>query len=136
MPRALLAVPLALAALAAGCGQAGSSANKFNGDEHDVAAKVEQLQSAGETGDAKEICDKVLAKQLRDEMQAPGSNCEQELDDAIKDADDFGLDVQKVTIAGDTATAQVKGRDQGAERVREFRFVREGGDWRVTSLGS
>jgi hypothetical protein len=132
MPRALIVVPLALAALAAGCAQTGSSANKFNGAEHDVAAKVEQLQSAGESGDAKEICDKVLATQLRDKMQAAGSSCEQELDKAIKDADDFDLAVEKVTITGDTATAAVKGRDN----VREFEFVREGGDWRATSLGS
>ena len=92
MHRALLAVPLVLAALAAGCGSAtGSAANNFKGEEQQVAAKVEELQSAGEAGDAKKICDEVLAKQLRDEMQAGGSNCEQELDKAIKDADDFDL---------------------------------------------
>jgi hypothetical protein len=132
MPRALFAVPLALAALASGCAGANSSSNKFKGEDHNVAAQVEKLQSAGETGDAKEICDELLAKQLRDRMQAGGSNCEQELDKAIKDADDFDLDVQKVTISGDTATAQVKGRDE----VRELELTREGGGWRVTSLGS
>jgi uncharacterized cupredoxin-like copper-binding protein len=136
MPRALLAVPLALAALAAGCAQAGSSAGKFNGEQHNVAAKIEQLQSAGESGDAKEICDEVLAKQLRDEMQAGSSNCEQQLDEALKDADDFDLEVEKVTVAGNTATAQVKARDGSGDRVREFELTREGGDWRVTSLGS
>jgi hypothetical protein len=132
MSRAVPAVLLALAALASGCGAAGSSANNFDGEQHDVAAKVEQLQSAGETGDAKEICDEVLAKQLRDEIQEAGSNCERELDRAIKDADDFDLDVEKVTVTGNTATAQVKERDG----VRAFEFVREGNDWRATSLGS
>jgi hypothetical protein len=132
MSRVFPAVLLAVAALASGCGATGSSANNFDGAQHDVAAKVEQLQSAGETGDAKEICDEVLSKQLRDEIQEGGSNCERELDDALKDADDFDLDVEKVTVTGNTATAQVKGRDE----VRELELAREADDWRVTSLGS
>ena len=136
MPRAFLAVPLVLAALAAGCGASTSSAGDFEGEERRVADVVEKLQSAGETGDAAEICDEVLARQLRDEMQAAGANCEQELDKAIKDADDFELEVEDVTISGDTATAKVRGQDQGEERVRDFEFVREGNGWRATSLGS
>jgi hypothetical protein len=72
---------------------------------------------------------------LRDEIQEAGSSCEQEMDKAIKDADDFELDVEDVTISGEKATAKVKGRDQGEERVRDFEFVREGDDWRATSLG-
>ena len=55
---------------------------------------------------------------------------------AIKDADDFDLDVEDVTIDGNQATAKVKGRDGDEDRVREFEFVREGRDWRATSLGS
>jgi hypothetical protein len=136
MPRAFLAVPLVLAALAAGCGASQSSAGDFEGEERRVADVVEKLQSAGETGDAAEICDEVLAEQLREEMQAAGANCEQELDKAIKDADDFELEVEDVTISGDSATAKVRGQDQGEERVRDFEFVREGNGWRATSLGS
>jgi cell division protein FtsI/penicillin-binding protein 2 len=135
MPRALLAVPLVLAALAAGCAGSPSSAGDFQGEEKRVAEVVEKLQSAGETGDAAEICDEVLAKQLRDQIQEAGSSCEQELDKAIKDADDFDLEVEDVTISGKTATAKVKGRDRGEERVREFQFVREGAAWRATDLG-
>ena len=125
-----------LAALAAGCGASASSAGDFEGEERRVADVVEQLQSAGETGDAAEICDEVLASDLREEMQAAGANCEQELEKAIQDADDFELEVEDVTIRGDSATAKVRGRDQGEERVRDFEFVREGSGWRATSLGS
>jgi hypothetical protein len=136
MSRASLAVPLLLAALAAGCGASGSSAGEFEGEERRVADVVEKLQSAGETGDAAEICNEVLASELREEMQAAGANCEQELDKAIQDADDFELEVEDVTITGDTATAKVRGHDGGEERVRDFEFVREDGGWRATSLGS
>jgi len=136
MPRARLAVPLVLAALAAGCGASTSSAGDFEGEERRVADLVEKLQSAGETGDAAEICDEVLSQELRDQIQEAGASCEQELDKAIKDADDFELEVEDVTISGDSATAKVRGRDQGEERVRDFEFVREGNGWRATSLGS
>jgi hypothetical protein len=135
MPRAVLAVPLILAALATGCAGNGSSAGKFQGEERKVADKVEKLQSAGQSGDAKTICDDVLAKRLRERIQAAGSDCERELDKAIKDADDFELDVEDVTVTGDTATAKVKGRAGGGERVRDIRFVREGTDWRATDIG-
>lgn len=136
MYRALLAALLVLAALVSGCTGSASSAGDFEGEEKRVAEVVEQLQSAGETGDAAEICDDVLAKQLRDQIQEAGSTCEQELEQAITDADDFELDVEDVTIQGNTASARVKGRDRGEERVREFEFVREGQSWRATSLGS
>jgi hypothetical protein len=135
MPPRLLAVVLALAAVASGCAGDSSSADDFQGEERRVADVVEKLQSAGQTGDAAEICDEVLAKQLRDEIQAAGSNCEREIDKAIKDADDFDLEVEDVTITGNSATAKVKGRDRGEERVRDFEFVREGPNWRATSLG-
>jgi hypothetical protein len=136
MSRAHFAVVLALAALASGCGASGSSAGDFEGEEKRVADVVEQLQSAGEAGDAAEICNEVLAKELRDQIQEAGASCEQELEKAINDADDFELDVEDVTISGNSATAKVKGRDGGEERVRDFEFVREGSDWRATSLGS
>ena len=136
MPRALLAVPLVLAALACGCTGSSSSATRFEGEEGQVADQVEKLQSAGESGNAKEICDELLARELREQMQASGSDCERELDKAIKDADDFDLEVESVTITGDTATAKVKGRDGDADRVRDYEFVREGSSWRASSLGS
>jgi hypothetical protein len=136
MSRAVLAVPFLLAALASACNGSSSSAGDFEGEEKKVAEVVEKLQSAGETGDAGAICADVLARRLREQIQEAGSTCEQELEKAIKDADDFDLDVEDVTIQGNSATAKVKGQDQGEERVRDFEFVREGDEWRATSLGA
>jgi len=136
MRLAFLAVLLVLAALANGCGAAASSAGDFEGEEQAVAEVVERIQSAGEGGDATEICDEVLATALRDAIAESGSTCEQELDKAITDADDFDLEVEEVTVDGAEATARVRGRDGDAERVRELQFTREGDDWRATALGS
>jgi hypothetical protein len=70
-------------------------------------------------------------------MAAGGSTCAQQLDDALKDADDNDLSVEAVTVDGTTATARVKGRIGGDEdAVRTLEFERSGQDWRITSLGS
>jgi hypothetical protein len=136
MRRSLAAVPLVLAALAAGCNSGASSTSDFEGEEKRVAEVVEDLQSAGETGDARAICEDIVATSLSDRIKAAGSTCEQELEKAIEDADDFELEVEDVTIQGDTATAKVRGQDKGAERVRTFEFEREGSSWRATDLGT
>ena len=136
MRRSFLALPLALAALAAGCNGGASSASDFEGEEKKVADKVEKLETAGKAGDAKEICTEVLAKSVSDQIAQAGSSCEEELDKAIKDADDFSLDVEDVTINGDTATAKVKGKERGKDQVRTFQFERDGSEWRATTLGS
>jgi hypothetical protein len=136
MRRSLFALPFVLAAFVAGCTSGSSSSTDFQGEQQQVADVVEKLQSAGEAGDAREICEDVLAKSLADQIRAAGSTCEQELDKAIKDADDFDLDVESVTIEGDRATARVKGQDRGEDRVRTFEFEREGSGWRATSLGA
>jgi hypothetical protein len=134
MRRSLAAVPLVLAALAAGCNGGASSAGDFEGEEEKVAEVVEDLQSAGETGDARAICEDILATSLSDQIKAAGSTCEQEMDKAIQDADDFDLDVEDVAIQGDTATVKVKGGD--GDEVRTFEFEREGSSWRATDLGA
>jgi hypothetical protein len=136
MRRSLAAVPLVLAALATGCAGGASSSDEFAGEEKQVADVVEKLQSAGETGDAREICEEILATSLSERIKAAGSTCEQELDKAIKDADDFDLEVEDVTIQGNTATARVKGREGDSDKVRTFEFERERSGWRATNLGA
>ena len=136
MRRTFVASFLLLALLAAGCTSGASSANDFEGEQKAVADVVEDLQSAGETGDAGKICTDILARSLADEIRAAGSSCEQELDKAIGDADDFDLSVEEVTVDGDTATAEVKGREGDRDQVRTFEFERDGDSWRATSFGS
>ena len=135
MRRSLLAVPLLLAALAAGCTSGASSTSDFEGEEKQVADQVEKLETAGKSTDAKAICTEILAKSFSEEIDRAGSTCEDEVDKAIKDADDYDLEVEDVTISGDTATAKVKGSVGDEDAVRDFEFVREGKDWRATKLG-
>jgi hypothetical protein len=136
MRRVSRAVPLVLAVLAVGCGADPSSSADFEGEEKAVADQVEKIQSAGEARDAKELCDDVLATQLREAISAAGSSCEVELDKAIRDADDFTLEVEDVAITGDTAVATVKAGSGDDAPTRDFEFERDGQTWRATSLGT
>ena len=56
------------------------------------------------------------------------------MDRAIKDANDYDLQVRSVKITGDNATAQVRQGDDG--EVATFSFVKEGGVWKASALGS
>jgi hypothetical protein len=136
MRRSVLALPLALAALTAGCGASDSTSAGFEGQEKAVADQVEKIQSAGESRDAKQLCDDVLATELREAIAAAGSSCEVELDKAIRDADDFELTVEDVTITGTTAVAKVRTGSGDDEETRDFEFERDGSTWRATSLGA
>ncbi len=128
----LLAAVLALAGCTASGGSGSSS--KFTGAQGDVAKVVADLQQAGERKDAGKICTEILSRRLVDQLGQAGTSCGQEMDKAIKDADDFNLTVQRVTVTGTNATALVRRGTDGPTST--FRFVREGGRWKATDLGS
>ena len=128
-------VVVLLAVLAfAGCGAEAqpSSVDNFQGEQRVVAQKVEDLQEAGEGRNPEDICSEILADSLVQQLEAAGANCADEMEKAIDDADDFDLDVVKVTINGTTATVEVRRGEDGPTETMEFE--REGSQWRATSL--
>ena len=130
---ALIAAVLALALT--GCGAASSTQNsKFKGAQQDVVKVVDSLAQAGSRGDADKICSEILAKQLVTEIKSAGGDCVTEMDRAIKDASDYDLQVTSVKINGNNATAQVRQGKNG--QTATFTFVKEGGAWKASALGS
>ena len=134
-PHALLAVPaVALALAIAGCGSATeSSAEDFRGQEREVAQLVDDLQEAAADGDAEQICGRILATELSNSIRAGDSQCADEMEKAIADANDFEIEVVDVTVTGTTARATVRQGDDG--RTAELAFERDGDAWRATSFG-
>src|SRR5919107_1020126 len=133
MKRVVLAL-LTLVAFA-GCGAQAqtSSADKFSDpDQKAVAEKIEDLEAAGRRGQADDICTDILAKTLVSQLDAAGTDCATEMQKAIDDATQFDLNVQKVTINGNEATAEVKQGDDGPTET--MTFAKENGDWRATAL--
>src|SRR4051812_26353966 len=134
MPRAaLLAAVLALVLSA--CGAATNTQDsKFKGAQQDVVKVVDDLARAGSQGKAETICTEILAKQLVDELKSAGGDCVTEMDRAIKDATDYDLQVTSVKVNGNNATAQVRQGDKG--QTATFTFVKEGGAWKASALGT
>jgi PBP1b-binding outer membrane lipoprotein LpoB len=131
-----LAVLIVIAAVVlAGCGAQAdqtSSVDKFQGEERAVAQKIEDLQEAGESRKPEDICSQILSRTLVSQLEAAGADCASEMEKAIDDADDYDLDVQKVTVTGSTATASVRRGDDGPTETMEF--TKENGEWRATAL--
>jgi len=129
-----LAVLIALfaAMLLTGCTQTQTTSNDFTGERKQVADRVADLADDGQRKRADAICENLLADELVKQVSAAGSSCAAEMKKAIDDADDFDLDVQKVTVSGSTATADVRRGDDGPTVT--MRFAKENGQWRATSL--
>jgi hypothetical protein len=130
----VLALLLAAAGLATGCGTAGSdSAKDFSGVREDVAGTVEDLESAARSSDEDEICTRLLAGALIDTLRSGGQSCTSAVSDALDDADTFDLTVKSVTVTGDKATAVVDSKEKTANDT--FALVKEGGRWKISSFG-
>jgi hypothetical protein len=135
MKRVVLAVLLTAAIAGCGTQSSSSSADKFtNADQKAVAQKVEDLESAGKRGKAEDICSDILAQSLVTQLKSAGTDCASEMKKAIDDANEFNLTVEKVTVNGTTATAEVKQGDDGPTETMQF--TKEGGQWRATSLSN
>jgi hypothetical protein len=130
----LAALPFALGA----CGQAAKdSASDFKGDQKNVAQTVEDLQSFARKGETDKICTELLARDLVAKITSSSKHpCDQALKDAIADADAFELQVQKVTVAGDKATAVVKSEAGDTNRTETLQLVRDRNAWKIASLGT
>jgi hypothetical protein len=132
--RRLVLLPLLLLA---GCGQAQTSANEFEGDEKAVAQTIEDLQAAAQGRKPAEICSDILSRALADKLKSSGNDCVREMEKVTSDADDFELEVTEVSVTGTTATATVKARKGGDDDAETtFSLAREDGDWRLTDLGA
>jgi hypothetical protein len=133
---------LAACALALGaCGQSSKdSAKDFTGEQKAVAQTIEDLQIQGSkrTSDsARKICSDLLAPALAARIkQASSRPCDAVVKDALGDADAFELQVEKVTINGDRATAVVSSQAHGEkDRTDTLTLEKVAGAWKIASLG-
>jgi hypothetical protein len=133
-----LALIAVLATVVSGCGRVEEDSDKdFKGEQQRVAKAVEDLQDAGSERDENRICERLLARELVQRLkQAGAADCASAIDDVLKDADAFELDVKKVTLEGTTASAVVESDGGDRKRTDTLRLVRERGEWRIASLGS
>lgn len=132
--RPVLALCLLALTLAA-CGAAPrDSAEEFKGEQATVASAVEDLESAARDTDAGEACTKLFAAGLLATLKERGTDCEDAVEDAFKDADALDLTVDKVSINGTKATVTVTSGTGSNKKTDTLALEKAGAGWRISSL--
>jgi hypothetical protein len=117
-------------AFAIGCSQSADSTGDFEGAKKDVAQVVEDLQDASVDDDPQKICNEILAPAL---VRTAEGGCVRAIDQALKDADTYELEVTDVRITGANARARVEaGRDK--DQVETIELVKVGRAWKISRL--
>jgi hypothetical protein len=120
----------AVAALA-GCGSSGPS------DDELVARTVASFGRATAAGDYRTLCDRLLAPTLVDKVEQIGLPCTEAMSTALGEVKNPSLTVGKVTVRGDTASADIRTSASGQAPSRDtLELRRVDGTWRIASLGS
>jgi hypothetical protein len=134
MGRLHASVTLAAVAIAlGGCTATPPSSSKnFQGAERDVAKVVDDISTAGRGGDPEKLCNEIFTAELANRFKAGNSTCVDEVEKAMRDVNDYDIEVTDVTVTGNTATAKVKQGKEG--RTGTFGFERVGNAWRASSL--
>jgi len=133
---AVIALAAAAAVLVAGCAgqQTSNNADDFSGEDKAVAQVVDDLAEAGMKGEAGDICNTLFTAEVADALNQGNRNCQDAVDDQLDDASSFELDVVKVDVTGDTATAVVRSEFDGTEEDRALSFQKVNGTWRIAGL--
>lgn len=125
-----------LCVLVAGCG--GGGADKpaaIKGPAKEVAAVVQRFEKAMRTGDYRIVCDELLSASVRE--RSGGGDCARILQQRAADVKRPRIRIDAIEVAGDSATARVHTTAAGQASVADtIRLVREGGRFRIASLGS
>lgn len=136
--RLLLPLPVLAALTLSACGQSTTTTvpKGLTGAQADVAQRVKDLADAGRKRDAEKICTDLLAPDVVKRIDtASKRSCKDVLDDALADADAFGLEVKKVTVQGSRATVVVTSEAGKRDTTDTLGFVKVGGTWKVAALG-
>src|SRR3954454_22553900 len=122
-------VALAAAALAlAGCGSGPS-------DEQQVRTAVEAFSDATVAKDYQRLCDDLLAPALVEKIKQAGLPCEVALQRGLGDVRQPKLTLGRVTVQGDSATADVRTSAAGQKPSHDtLKLSKVAGDWRIASL--
>ena len=105
-----------------------------SGTAKEITTTVDRLERAVAAHDFREICDELFTKAARE--RSGGADCAKQLRDAAGEVRRPTIAIAGISVEGDRAVVTVRTRAEGQARVSdELRLRREGGRWRVESLG-
>lgn len=133
-PSRVIAVLLAVGAAGLGaCGDSGSEA----ADKEAVKTVVERFTTAFAKNDSGEICNRLLADELRRSVESVGLTCEQAISESAKSVKNPKLEVLGVSVRGDLGYATVRSTATGQEpSVDRIALTRSDDEWRITALNT
>jgi FlaG/FlaF family flagellin (archaellin) len=139
----LLAIGLASAGVAAAFLGGGRLNDNASEDEppaavgaatRQVAATIEQFETALAQGDFATICGNLFTVEARE--AAGGDRCPSVLQDTAGGLRDPNVQVVSITIRGNTATALVRATVAGGPPVTDtIRLIKQGGRYKIVSAG-
>ncbi len=135
-PKRALALPcIVLLALGLSACAKGVSTSGLKGEAKAAAETIKNLQTDVTAGDEEKICKNDLAKALVTKLSASGGSCEKAIKDQLTQVDSFEVTVEAMQVSGTAATAHVKSIYSGKGRKGTLLLAKEGGKWKISSLG-
>ena len=116
--------------LLAGCGEQGPT------PEEQVRATVAEFGRATAAKDYAELCNRLLAPSLVEEVESIGLPCERAMRQGLRDVRDPRLTIGEIDVRDDRATAQIRSSAAGEEPSQDtLELVNVDGAWKISSLG-
>ena len=123
----ILALLVAAALLASGCGD----------DESDVRDTLSEFADATAKKDYQRLCDELLAPELIEQIRRVNLPCEVALRTGFEDVEKPQIRVLSVKVDDDTAEARVRSTAANQKPSEDVvRLVKVDGEWRIASLAS
>jgi hypothetical protein len=112
------------------------STSGYKGEAKDVAQTIKNLQSDVTAGDEKKVCRNDLAGSVVKSLSSAKGGCQQAIKDQMAEIASFEVSVQsiQVTSPAKSATARVKSKHSGKDRISTVSLVKEAGKWKIAKL--
>jgi hypothetical protein len=115
----------------AACGGAGHERS----DADRVRDTLGAFGAASAKHDYRRVCAELLAKPVIDSVRRAGLSCESAMKSALEGVQAPKIEVRKVTITGDRASARVHTTAANQPASDDtVALVKEGGDWKIGAL--
>ncbi len=116
-------------------GACGGGGSPKRSEEDRVRDTLAAFGAASAAHDYRRVCADLLAKPVIDSVRRAGLTCENAMKTALEDVQAPKLEVRKVTITGDRASAAVHTTAANQPASDDtVALVREGGDWKIGAL--
>jgi hypothetical protein len=112
------------------------STSAYKGEAKDVAQTIKNLQSDVTAGEEKKVCQNDLASSVVKSLSSAKGGCQRAIKDQLAEIASFEVNIQsiQVTSPAKSATARVKSKYSGKNRISTLSLVKEGAKWKIAKL--